>query len=193
MPVYIADYVLAGYGTGAVMAVPSGDQRDYLFAEKSGLPRPAILDAQQNLDKEADPTKEGRYINSGFINGMTYEEAIPALISRMEQEGIGYGKVQYRMRDAGFSRQRYWGEPFPVYYDKDGIVRVLDEQDLPLELPEVEQYKPSSDGRSPLANATEWVNALGRARCAKQTPCPPLPAAAGIFCVTWIPIMIRLL
>lgn len=176
VPVFIADYVLAGYGTGAVMAVPSGDQRDYLFAQKFNLPIVAILDAQQNIDTQADPTKEGTYINSDFINGLTYKEATQKLISTMEAEGIGYGKIQFRMRDAGFSRQRYWGEPFPVYYDKDGIVRVLSEDQLPLTLPKVENFKPTADGKSPLANATSWVNELGDGI---QRETDTMPAFAG--------------
>ncbi|HNY56127.1 MAG TPA: class I tRNA ligase family protein, partial [Chitinophagales bacterium] len=116
VPVYIADYVLAGYGTGAVMAVPSGDQRDYLFAKKFDLPIIPILDAQQNIENEADATKEGKYINSDFINGMNYKEATATLIQKLEEKKLGYGKVNFRMRDAGYSRQRYWGEPFPIYY-----------------------------------------------------------------------------
>jgi leucyl-tRNA synthetase len=181
VPVFIADYVLAGYGTGAVMAVPSGDQRDFLFAKKFDLPIVPILDAQKNIDTEADPTKEGRYINSGFINDMTYAEAIPALIARMEEQGIGYGKIQYRMRDAGFSRQRYWGEPFPVYYDKDGIVGVLDEKDLPLVLPPVDNFKPSSDGRSPLANAVEWVQELGDGKVRETDTMPAFAGSSWYF------------
>lgn len=159
IPVYIADYVLAGYGTGAVMAVPSGDQRDWLFAEKYELPIIPILDAQVNIHIEADPTKEGVYINSGFINGMNYTEATDALIKRMEKEGIGYGKIQYKMRDAGYSRQRYWGEPFPIYYDKNGIIHTVDS--LPVTLPEVESYKPTGTGESPLATAEAWVQQNG--------------------------------
>jgi leucyl-tRNA synthetase len=176
VPVFIADYVLAGYGTGAVMAVPSGDQRDYLFAKKFDLPIVSILDAQQNIDTQADPTKEGKYINSGFINGLTYKDATQKLISVLETDGIGYGKIQFRMRDAGFSRQRYWGEPFPVYYDKDGIVRVLSEDQLPLTLPKVENFKPTADGKSPLANATSWVNELGEGI---QRETDTMPAFAG--------------
>src|SRR5690606_37314450 len=113
VPVWIADYVLAGYGTGAVMAVPSGDQRDYLFAKQYNLPIIQILDAQQ-MEEGADPTKEGLYINSGIINGLKYKEATQKVIAFLEEAQMGYAKVNYRMRDAIFGRQRYWGEPVPV-------------------------------------------------------------------------------
>ena len=161
IPVFIADYVLAGYGTGAVMAVPSGDQRDYLFAQKFNLPIIPILDAQQNTDKEADATKEGSYINSDFINGLNYKEATALLIQKLEEKNIGYGKINFKMRDAGYSRQRYWGEPFPVYYDADGIIHTVPEDKLPVTLPKVDSYKPTGTGESPLATATEWVTQFG--------------------------------
>ena len=161
VPVYIADYVLAGYGTGAVMAVPSGDQRDYLFAKKFELPIIPILDAQQNIENEADATKEGKYINSDFINGLNYKEATALLIQKLEEQKLGYGKVNFRMRDAGYSRQRYWGEPFPIYYDKDGIIHTVAEDKLPVILPNVDSYKPTGTGESPLATATEWVTQYG--------------------------------
>ncbi|MBK8353194.1 MAG: leucine--tRNA ligase [Saprospirales bacterium] len=161
VPVYIADYVLAGYGTGAVMAVPSGDQRDYLFAKKFELPIIPILDAQQNIENEADATKEGKYINSDFINGLNYKEATALLIQKLEEQKLGYGKVNFRMRDAGYSRQRYWGEPFPIYYDKDGIIHTVAEDKLPVILPNVDSYKPTGTGESPLATATEWVTQHG--------------------------------
>jgi leucyl-tRNA synthetase len=161
VPVFIADYVLAGYGTGAVMAVPSGDQRDYLFAKKFELPIIPILDAQQNIENEADATKEGKYINSDFINGMHYKEATALLIQKLEEKKLGYGKVNFRMRDAGYSRQRYWGEPFPIYYDKDGIIHTVPEDKLPIILPNVDSYKPTGTGESPLATATEWVTQNG--------------------------------
>lgn len=160
VPVYIADYVLAGYGTGAVMAVPSGDQRDYLFAKKFDLPIIPILDAQQNLENEADATKEGKYINSDFINGLNYKEATALLIQTLEEKNIGYGKINYKMRDAGYSRQRYWGEPFPIYYDADGIIHTMEDK-LPVTLPKVESYKPTGTGESPLATATDWVTQNG--------------------------------
>jgi leucyl-tRNA synthetase len=152
--IWIADYVLAGYGTGAVMAVPSGDQRDYLFAKHYHLPIVPIIDIQK-IETEADPTKEGRYINSGFINGLTYKEATAAVIANLEETGAGKAKVNFRMRDAIFGRQRYWGEPVPVYF-KDGLPYLIDEKDLPLVLPEVDKYLPTEDGEPPLARAKDW-------------------------------------
>ena len=155
VPIWLADYVLAGYGTGAVMAVPSGDQRDYLFAKHFGLPIPAISDAQKDLDKQADPTKEGRYINSGIINGLAYKEATAKLIAFLEEKGLGKGKVNFRLRDAIFGRQRYWGEPIPVYY-KDGTAYGVAEADLPLVLPEIDEYRPTETGEPPLGRAAGW-------------------------------------
>ncbi|GAB3636292.1 leucine--tRNA ligase [Hymenobacter arcticus] len=155
VPIWLADYVLAGYGTGAVMAVPSGDQRDYLFAQHFDLPIPAISDAQQNLDQQADPTKEGRYINSGIVNGLTYKEATTTLIAFLEEKGLGKGKVNFRLRDAIFGRQRYWGEPIPIYY-KDGTAYGVAEADLPLVLPEIDEYKPTETGEPPLGRAQDW-------------------------------------
>ncbi|KAA9346255.1 leucine--tRNA ligase [Larkinella humicola] len=155
VPIYLADYVLAGYGTGAVMAVPSGDQRDWAFAKHFDLPIIPILDAQKDIDKQADNTKEGRYINSGIIDGLTYQEAVPVLVQFLEEHGIGKAKINFRMRDAVFSRQRYWGEPVPVYF-KDGLPYLLDEQDLPLELPPVDKYLPTETGEPPLARAEGW-------------------------------------
>ncbi|MFD2999091.1 leucine--tRNA ligase [Pontibacter toksunensis] len=155
IPVFIADYVLAGYGTGAVMAVPSGDQRDWNFAKHFDLPIVPISDAQKDLDVQADATKEGHYINSEMINGMTYQEAMPVLVKFLEENGIGKSKVNYRMRDAVFSRQRYWGEPVPVYF-KDGIPHLLDESELPLELPKIDAYLPTETGEPPLGRAVDW-------------------------------------
>jgi leucyl-tRNA synthetase len=155
IPVWIADYVLASYGTGAVMAVPSGDQRDWLFAKHFNLPVIQILDKQQHIDQAADSTKEGRYINSGIINGMTYQEAVATLNARLEELGVGKAKVQYRMRDAIFGRQRYWGEPVPVYF-KDNLPYLIDEDHLPLLLPEVDKYLPTESGEPPLGRAKNW-------------------------------------
>lgn len=155
IPIYIADYVLAGYGTGAVMAVPSGDQRDWNFATHFDLPIIPILDGQGDIEEAADPTKEGKYINSDFINGLTYEEAVPKLISWLEERGIGRGKVQYRLRNAVFSRQRYWGEPVPAYW-KDDVPHLVPEEDLPLVLPAVDKYLPTETGEPPLGRAEDW-------------------------------------
>jgi leucyl-tRNA synthetase len=153
---WIADYVLAGYGTGAVMGVPSGDQRDWLFATHFNLPIIQILDGQKDIDIQADPTKEGKYINSGFINGMTYKEAVPFLNNWLEEEKVGKAKVNFRQRDAIFGRQRYWGEPIPVYF-KDGLPYVVNEEELPLLLPEIDKYLPTETGEPPLARAEDWV------------------------------------
>ncbi len=154
IPVWIADYVLAGYGTGAVMAVPSGDQRDYLFAKQYNLPIIPIIDSQK-IETEADPTKEGFYINSDFINGLTYKEATAAVVAKLEEVGAGKAKVNFRMRDAIFGRQRYWGEPVPVYF-KEGLPQLINEHELPLILPEVDKYLPTETGEPPLARAEEW-------------------------------------
>jgi leucyl-tRNA synthetase len=151
---WIADYVLAGYGTGAVMAVPSGDQRDYLFAKHFNLPIVPIMDIQ-NIEKEADPTKEGKYINSDFINGLTYKEATAAVVAKLEEIGAGKAKVNFRMRDAIFGRQRYWGEPVPVYF-KNGLPYLINESELPLILPEIDKYLPTESGEPPLARAEGW-------------------------------------
>ncbi|GAB3222835.1 leucine--tRNA ligase [Hymenobacter seoulensis] len=152
--IWIADYVLAGYGTGAVMAVPSGDQRDYVFAKHFNLPIVQVTDAQQ-IDEQADPTKEGRYINSELINGLGYKEATQRLIQELETRGIGKGKTNFRIRDAIFGRQRYWGEPLPIYY-KDGVAYGVAEADLPLVLPEIDEYKPTETGEPPLGRAKDW-------------------------------------
>jgi len=157
---WIADYVLAGYGTGAVMGVPSGDQRDWLFAKHFNLPIVQILDAQKDIDVQADPTKEGRYINSGFINGMEYKEAVDFLNNWLEERGAGKAKVNFRQRDAIFGRQRYWGEPIPVYF-KDGLPYLVKEEELPLLLPEIDKYLPTESGEPPLARAENWLPADG--------------------------------
>ncbi|CAM4399462.1 leucyl-tRNA synthetase [Pedobacter westerhofensis] len=152
---WIADYVLAGYGTGAVMGVPSGDQRDWLFAKHFGLPVVQILDGQKDIDVQADSTKEGLYINSGFINGMAYAEAVKTLNAWLEEMKVGKAKINYRMRDAIFGRQRYWGEPIPVYF-KEGIPYLIKEEELPLVLPEIDRYLPTETGEPPLGRAEDW-------------------------------------
>jgi leucyl-tRNA synthetase len=165
VPVYIADYVLAGYGTGAVMAVPSGDQRDWNFAKHFDLPIIPILDSQKETETQADSTKEGRYINSGMINGLTFHEANKVLIQWLEEKGIGKGKINYRLRDAVFSRQRYWGEPVPVYYKNDSagtpLPYLLEDNELPLNLPEVDKYLPTENGEPPLGRAQDWAHGSG--------------------------------
>lgn len=165
IPVYIADYVLAGYGTGAVMAVPSGDQRDWNFAQHFNLPIIPILDSQKDTETQADATKEGHYINSGIINGLTFHEANKVLINWLEEKGIGKGKINYRLRDAVFSRQRYWGEPVPVFYKNDStgqpLPYLLEENELPLNLPEVDKYLPTENGEPPLGRAQDWAHGSG--------------------------------
>ena len=154
VPIWIADYVLASYGTGAVMAVPSGDQRDYLFAKHFELPIIVVSD-QQDISEQADPTKEGTYINSELINGMRYQDAVATLIQELESLGKGKATINYRMRDAIFGRQRYWGEPVPVYFE-DGLPKLIDENELPLLLPEVDKYLPTETGEPPLGRAADW-------------------------------------
>jgi len=161
IPIWVADYVLAGYGTGAIMAVPAHDSRDFAFARHFDLP--IIQVVKKENEEESDPqqwsesydAKEGVMVNSGFITGMRVKEAICATIGKIVEMGAGYGTVNYRLRDAIFSRQRYWGEPFPIYY-KDGMPYPLDESLLPLELPEVDKYLPTESGEPPLARAKNW-------------------------------------
>ena len=154
--IWIGDYVLAGYGTGAVMAVPCGDQRDYDFAKHFDIPIPNIFEGV-DISEEAHTDKDGTKIaNSDFLSGLKYKKALKLAIFEMEKRGFGYGKTNYRLRDAVFSRQRYWGEPFPVYY-KDGMPQMIDTKHLPIVLPEVEKYLPTEDGKPPLGNATEWA------------------------------------
>jgi len=156
IPVWIGDYVLAGYGTGAVMAVPCGDQRDYDFAKHFGLPVPNIF-KDIDISKEAFADKENTVIaNSDFINGMDYQRACRTVIDALEAKDAGSGKVNYRLRDAVFSRQRYWGEPFPIYY-VDGLPQAIDPKYLPLQLPEVEKYLPTESGEPPLGRADTWA------------------------------------
>lgn len=156
IPIWIGDYVLAGYGTGAVMAVPCGDQRDYDFAKQFGIEIPNIFE-NVDISEAAHADKEGTVIaNSDFLSGLPYKKALKKAIESLEENGFGYGKVNYRLRDAVFSRQRYWGEPFPVYY-KDGMPQMIDEKYLPIVLPEVEKYLPTEDGKPPLGNAEVWA------------------------------------
>ncbi|MEJ7737652.1 MAG: leucine--tRNA ligase [Chitinophagaceae bacterium] len=173
IPVWIAEYVLAGYGTGAIMAVPCSDQRDYDFAVHFEIPITNIIGSHFN-GNEANPTKDAVLENSGFLNGMAMKEAITAAIDKLEELEIGRRQVNYRMRDAGFSRQRYWGEPFPIIW-KEGMSHPLPEKDLPLELPHVEKYEPGPEGEGPLANITEWANLPGGGKRETST----MPGYAG--------------
>ena len=157
IPIWIGDYVLAGYGTGAVMAVPCGDQRDYDFAKHFDIPIKNIF-ANTDISEAAYAEKSGGVIlqDSDFLNGMEYKEAMTKVIQHLEKNGFGEGTINYRLRDAIFSRQRYWGEPIPIYY-KNGLPVPLNEKHLPLELPKVENYLPTADGAPPLGNATHWA------------------------------------
>ncbi len=166
LPIWIADYVLMGYGTGAIMAVPAHDSRDFAFARHFNLP--IIQVVKKSGEETTDPAtweesfdaKDGELVNSGFLNGLTVKKAIDRMIEELEKMGVGTGKTNYRLRDAIFSRQRYWGEPFPIYY-KDGMPYALDESKLPLELPPISEYKPTETGEPPLARAENWVTEDG--------------------------------
>lgn len=166
IPIWVSDYVLAGYGSGAVMAVPAHDSRDFAFARKFNLPIVQVVvpngEEESNTDtwQESKDSKAGKLINSDFLNGLDVTEAIKAAIQNIEDKKIGFGTTNYRLRDAIFSRQRYWGEPFPVYY-KDEIPYPIDESELPLRLPEVDKYLPTENGDAPLARAKNWNNKDG--------------------------------
>lgn len=161
IPIYIADYVLTGYGTGAIMAVPAHDSRDYAFAKHFNLPIIQVVSGGDITDESYD-AKEGKMMNSGFMDGMEVKQAIGAAINKLVEMGIGKKKINYRLRDAIFSRQRYWGEPFPVYY-KEGMPYTLPLNKLPLELPEVDKYLPTEKGEPPLARAKNWKTEEGYA------------------------------
>jgi len=160
IPIWVSDYVLANYGTGVIMAVPAHDDRDFAFASTFNLSIvPVIKLANTELElplTESFSAKEGICFNSGFLDGLTVKEAIQAAINKVEKAGWGQAKVNYKLREAGFGRQRYWGEPFPIKYDSEGIPQL--ENQLPVELPQVESYKPSGNGESPLSAVTDWVN-----------------------------------
>jgi leucyl-tRNA synthetase len=169
IPVWISEYVLIGYGTGAIMAVPCGDERDHKFAKHFGLEITNIIGLHYN-GEEANPTKDAVLENSDFLNGMVMKDAIGVAIEKIEELNIGKRKVNYKMRDAAFSRQRYWGEPFPIVWT-NGIAYPLDEKQLPLELPYVESYKPGPEGEGPLANIADWT--------AKNLETNTMPGYAG--------------
>nr|MBA3901285.1 leucine--tRNA ligase [Bacteroidota bacterium] len=159
IPIWVGDYVLAGYGTGAVMSVPAHDNRDYAFAKHFNIPIKEVVKGG-NMEEEAHEAKEGEIINSGFLNGLQVKEAIQKAIEQIEAKKLGKGKTNFRLRDAIFSRQRYWGEPLPVYF-KDGLPYVIDESELPLQLPEVDKYLPTESGEPPLARAENWQTKEG--------------------------------
>lgn len=166
IPIWVADYVLIGYGTGAIMAVPGHDSRDFAFARHFNIPIIQVVTkpGEEIVDpahwSESYDSKEGIMINSGVINDLDVKEAISTIIKKIEEKNVGYGTINYRLRDAIFSRQRYWGEPFPIYY-KNGMPYPMDESCLPLELPEVDEYKPTEKGEPPLARAENWVTDEG--------------------------------
>ena len=173
IPIWIAEYVLAGYGTGAIMGVPCGDQRDFGFAQHFNIPITNII-GEHFTGAEANSTKEAILQHSGFLNGLLMKDAIHVAVNKIEALGIGKRKVNFRMRDAGFSRQRYWGEPFPIIWS-DGVALPLDAAELPLELPHVDTYGPGPDGEGPLANITDWVNLPNKAKRETST----MPGYAG--------------
>ncbi len=166
VPIWVADYVLSGYGTGAIMAVPAHDSRDFAFARHFSLPiiQVVVKEGEEPTDtntwEESYDSKDGISVNSGFISGLKTKDAIAEVIKRIEEKGIGKGTINFRLRDAIFSRQRYWGEPFPIYY-KNGIPYALDESELPLKLPDVDKYLPTEDGEPPLARAKNWKTKEG--------------------------------
>ena len=153
IPIWISEYVLAGYGTGAIMGVPCGDERDHKFAKYFNIPITNIIGSHYN-GIDANPTKDAKLENSEFLNGVIMRDAIAIVNAKLEEMGIGKKKVNYKMRDAAFSRQRYWGEPFPIKW-KNGIAIPLSENELPLLLPEVDSYSPGPEGEGPLANIPE--------------------------------------
>lgn len=155
IPIWVSEYVLAGYGTGGIMAVPAHDSRDYAFAKHFNLPIRQVI-AGGDISEAAFEAKDGTCVNSDFITGMTVKEGGKVIIEKVKEMGIGYGTVNYRLRDAIFSRQRYWGEPFPVYY-KNGMPYMIPEEELPILLPEIDQYKPTETGEPPLARAKDWT------------------------------------
>ncbi|MBR3153324.1 MAG: leucine--tRNA ligase [Clostridia bacterium] len=175
IPIWISDYVLASYGTGAIMAVPAHDQRDYEFASKFGIDIIPVLEGG-DVTKEAF-VGDGKHINSGFLDGLGKEDAIEKMISWLEEKGIGKKKVNYKLREWIFARQRYWGEPIPIVY-VDGETKAIDEKELPLILPELEDYSPSKTGASPLDKATDWVNTTFDGKPAKRET-STMPGSAG--------------
>lgn len=169
VPIWISEYVLAGYGTGAIMGVPCGDERDHRFAKHFNINITNIIGEHYN-GEEANPTYEATLTNSDFLNGTKMKDAIGKVISKLEEMGIGERQVNYKIRDAGWSRQRYWGEPFPIVF-KDDVPYAMPQSDLPLELPDTNEFKPSGNGEGPLANLTDWINiAPGEKRDSNTMP-----------------------
>jgi len=171
IPIWVSEYVLIGYGTGAIMAVPCGDERDYAFAKHFNLPIPNIF-KDTNIEEAACTVKNVAICNSDFLNDLSAKDAIQKTIDKLEELKIGTRKINYRMRDAGFSRQRYWGEPFPIVYNQHNTAIALTEVDLPVQLPHLETYSAGPNGKGPLANAKEWMNIVGRVGNEDLTPNP---------------------
>lgn len=163
LPIWISEYVLKDYGSGAIMAVPSDDDRDQLFAEKMGIEIIPVVHKSMYPDA-SNSDKKGVLINSDFLNGLEVKDAINKALEAVEEKGIGTRKVNFRLRDANYSRQRYWGEPFPISYDKDGLIHTPQHEDLPLELPALDNFKPTAGGKSPLARLDSWLNHDGLVR-----------------------------
>ncbi|MDE6947436.1 MAG: leucine--tRNA ligase [Anaeroplasmataceae bacterium] len=185
IPIWISDYVLASYGTGAIMAVPAHDERDYAFAQKFGLEILPVL-AGGDVTKAAY-TEDGLHINSDFLNGLNKEEAIEKMIQWLEEHHVGSKQISYRLREWIFARQRYWGEPIPVVHYMDGTSDVLDDQDLPLILPVLDDYKPKVSGTAPLENATSWVNTTYHGKpCKRETTTMPGSAASSWYFLRYI-------
>lgn len=179
IPIWISDYVLATYGSGAIMAVPAHDKRDFEFAKKFGLPIIEVIDSKKQTEiLEEAYTEDGLHINSEFLNGLNKEKAIEKMIEWLEENKIGSKKINYRLRDWIFARQRYWGEPIPVIKYEDGTIGVLDDEDLPLVLPELEDYSPSKTGASPLEKAMDWVNVTYHGKKGKMET-STMPGSAG--------------
>ncbi len=176
LPIYISDYVLMSYGTGAIMAVPAHDERDYEFAKKFGIDIIEVLKGG-DISKEAY-TQDGIHVNSGFLDGLDKAEAIEKMIDWLQERGIGKKKVNYRIREWIFSRQRYWGEPIPVIHYEDGSIGIIDSEDLPLVLPVLDDYSPSKSGASPLEKATDWVNVTYKGKKGKRET-NTMPGSAG--------------
>lgn len=179
IPIWIGEYVLKDYGTGAIMAVPSDDERDLAFAKKFGI---NIIEV---VDKSMFPSatlkdKTGIIINSSFLNGLEVEEAIQEMFSKIETQGIGQKKINYKLRDANFSRQRYWGEPFPITYNEAGVAFPLTETELPIQLPDLQNFQPSAEGKSPLARLTDWVN-VGEDRYRETDTMPGFAGSSWYF------------
>jgi leucyl-tRNA synthetase len=181
VPVWVGDYVLVGYATGAVMAVPGGDQRDWNFAKHFNLPIIAVTEGA-DIAKEADERKDAILINSGFLNGLEVPNAITRAIQELETLGVGEGRINYRLRDAAFGRQRYWGEPIPIYYE-DGLPKAVKDEHLPLVLPEVDKFLPTADGEPPLARAADWsyspLHGRGRGEGFSPLETTTMPGWAG--------------